>query len=316
MSRRNVFRHLNGGAETEARPFPATGPLKALRSSLKEMSDSAVRDLDPETIRASPLHDRIEGADDGLAELTRSMAEHGQQVPIMVRPLPDAPGRYEIVYGRRRLAAMRALGLPVQAIVRNMDDTQAILAQGQENAFRVDPSFAEKAVFVHELDAAGYGSRVVMDALGIDKATLSRMRAVTRAVPPEIIRRIGPAHAFGRRPWLDLVTAISEVGLDPAALVEEAGDEGDSDDRFGRLQRAVARVKAAAGAPTTGRATTTPFAMRGGAMLGEMRSARGFIDIRISRRHAPDFSSWIEENAEDALQCLHKAWRKAKEDGG
>ena len=33
--------------------------------------------------------------------LVVSIREHGQQVPVMVRPHPEKDGRYQIVYGRQ-----------------------------------------------------------------------------------------------------------------------------------------------------------------------------------------------------------------------
>lgn len=40
--------------------------------------------------------------DDSIAELARSIAEHGLLQPILVRPKPHAPDEYEIVAGERR----------------------------------------------------------------------------------------------------------------------------------------------------------------------------------------------------------------------
>ena len=59
-----------------------------------------------------------------FAGLKRSIGEFGQQVPILVRP-SKTKGRFEIIYGRRRLRACAELGLPVRANVQTIDDDTA-----------------------------------------------------------------------------------------------------------------------------------------------------------------------------------------------
>ena len=59
---------------------------------------------------------------------------------------PD-PGTLFIVFGHRRVRAAKELGRPVRAVVKTMDDTAHVIAQGQENTRRKDYSFIEKALF-------------------------------------------------------------------------------------------------------------------------------------------------------------------------
>lgn len=56
------------------------------------LAGQSVIDIDPSTIDASFLQDRMPGDIDGLVV---SIREQGQQVPILVRPHPDVPGRYQ-----------------------------------------------------------------------------------------------------------------------------------------------------------------------------------------------------------------------------
>ncbi len=87
-------------------------------------------------------------ADVGLVEAIR---EQGQQVPILVRPHPDRPGRYQVAFGHRRLRAVAEIGIPVRAVVRDLTDEQLVVAQGQENNERRDLSYIEKARFAQKL---------------------------------------------------------------------------------------------------------------------------------------------------------------------
>ena len=127
----------SSGAPGRQRPTPQ-GAVGALQSSLTKLQENAVQDIDPELIDNAGLEDRL-GLDAAeQARLTESLQTYGQQVPVLLRPHPEAKGRYEIVYGRRRLAALRALGLPVKAMVRQLDDHALVMAQGQENNSRSD----------------------------------------------------------------------------------------------------------------------------------------------------------------------------------
>lgn len=64
------------------------------------------------------------GAD--LVALTRSLRQRGIVEPLLLRPLQA--GRFEVVLGARRLEAARRLGMTdVPAIVRELDETEAVL---------------------------------------------------------------------------------------------------------------------------------------------------------------------------------------------
>lgn len=158
MARRNIFQpppppdSVRRLANRIANPrFPNTGAMSGVKSTLRDLSSNAVREIDPSLIDDGGPKDRLAITDADVADLVQSIRAHGQQVPIMVRPLLENPGRYRIVYGRRRLRALKLAGIPAKALIRTLTDEQAILAQGQENSLRLDPSFIEKAIFVTDL---------------------------------------------------------------------------------------------------------------------------------------------------------------------
>jgi len=77
-------------------------------------------------------------ADADLDTLAESLREHGLLHPVGVRPLPD--GRFELVYGARRVAAARWLGWRViQASLHlHLDEEPALVAGLAENLHRKD----------------------------------------------------------------------------------------------------------------------------------------------------------------------------------
>jgi ParB family chromosome partitioning protein len=135
-----------------------------------------------------------------------------------VRPNPELEGRYQVAYGHRRLAAAKELGRKVRAVVRNLTDEQLVVSQGQENNARTDLSFIERSFFAARLEDKGFSRDTIMASLGVDKAALSRMIALIRRLPPELIEAVGPSPAFGRQRWAELADLLDEKGKRAKAL--------------------------------------------------------------------------------------------------
>ncbi|RDJ01393.1 plasmid partitioning protein RepB [Rhizobium grahamii] len=239
-----------------------TGAISAMGSSLHEMAENAkqasklqqqlaegeaVISIEPASIDTSKIVDRIPiEVDPAFDALVESIAEHGQQVPILVRPNPQAPGRFQIAYGRRRLKAAEKLRRPVRAIVRNLSDSQLYVAQGRENLDRKDLSFIEKAFFAKNLEDDGCDRPTIIAALVSDKADVSRYVAIARQVPQDLVRLIGPAPKAGRARWMTLVEHLaSPAKLDTAheLLASFAEERLESDARFDGLLRALSEPR-------------------------------------------------------------------------
>jgi len=319
MARRNLFQPPPPpapSAEAESR-FPNTGTMSGMKSTLRDMASNAVREIDPSFIEDDGPKDRLAFGPEAVADLAESIRLHGQQVPIMVRPLRDQPGRYQVVYGRRRLAALRSLGLTARAMVRTMDDTQAVLAQGQENSVRLDPSFIEKALFVTELADSGHGQDVILEALAIDKPMLSRMQKVSRSLPHDLIRKIGSAHGVGRRRWEELADAARAATPDYATLQNLLDNEQgriSSDERFNMiaeaLSRSLAPTKVEAPAPQIGAQTiTTPD----GRNLAEVKTSGRNLMLKIDGKANPAFTAWLQEHAAEQVLTLYEQWSAQKD---
>ncbi len=123
MARRNIFQPPPPPQKADTEPqtrFPATGAMTGMKSTLRDLSSNAVREIDPGLIEDDGPRDRLSISDADVRELAESIKAHGQQVPIMVRPLADGSGRFRIVYGRRRLRALRLAGLPAKALVLSL----------------------------------------------------------------------------------------------------------------------------------------------------------------------------------------------------
>ncbi len=289
-----------------------TGAVSAMGASLQEMTEAAravgrlqaqissgfsVLEIDPSDISNSSISDRIPVERDAdFDALVTSIAEHGQKVPILVRPDPNKEGHYQIAYGRRRLRAAAKLGLKVKAIVQSLSDDELVIAQGKENLDRQDLSFIEKALFAHRLEEAGYPRDVIIAALSTDKADLSRYISVARGVPHTVILAIGPAPKAGRARWLALVDAVSSSPQKVEAIIDDnAFADLDSDQR---LQRVLSKIAARDAKKATGETWKT----RHGQKAAQIERSGARTRITFDERMVPEFADYLTTRLDELFE--------------
>jgi ParB family transcriptional regulator, chromosome partitioning protein len=319
MARRNLFQPPPPpDADSNAVPtgeqksrFPNTGAMSGVKSTLKDVASNAVREISVDTIEENGPKDRFSFTDADVATLAESIKAHGQQVPIMVRPIADKPGHYRIVYGRRRLRALRSLGVPAKALVRSLTDEEAILAQGQENTQRLDPSFIEKALFAAELATSGYEQAVILDALAVDKPMLSRMTKVARSIPKPVIEMIGSAHGIGRRRWEELADQAQDDSLDLEQIITTLELEAatNSEGRFGLVSAAATQIQKSLATKKSTASPTLSIKLQDGTALAEVKETARALTFKLSKSEAPEFAQWMLNNAEAELTRLYEAWQ-------
>ncbi|MEO5326399.1 plasmid partitioning protein RepB [Mesorhizobium sp. CC13] len=274
----------------------------------KILEGATVVELDPSMIDASFVADRM--GDDHVAfeELVEAIRQRGQHSPILVRPHPTLEGRYMTVFGHRRARAAKLLGRPVKAVVKELDDKDHVIAQGQENSARADLSFIEKAVFAANLEREGYDRDVIMSALAVDKTVVSKMISVTNDIPSDVIRAIGPAKNSGRDKWYRVAIRFrnGDAGERVGGLTESPEFQSvDSDRRLELLTKQLQGDK-----PKKKSAKARP---NGKAWAPEDKSVRvvaisrpkGF-SLDLTDNDAKPFGEWISSN----LDSLYEAFRK------
>ncbi|MCQ4162632.1 plasmid partitioning protein RepB [Roseomonas sp. GC11] len=269
MSRKDTLRRLLGAAP-EAEDSPATpagqrvpsGAVRAMGLSLGQLREEAealrarveageaVVSLDPALVEASFVSDRIAGDSEAeLGELVQSIAESGQQVPVLVRPHPEKPGHYQMAYGHRRLIAVRRLGIPLKAVIRPLSDAELVVAQGKENIERRNLTFIERALFAAHLEARGFDRPTLHAALAVQSAEMTRYLQVVRAIPRPVILAIGAAPRTGRPRWLEMqrLFAQPEAAALAGRVMASPGFRAlNSDARFQKIFAALRDGKPAA----------------------------------------------------------------------
>ncbi len=332
MKRRDVVRALltpaplapeppQDGSEGTATVAPARVPAHAVRAigleigRLAEAAQDAVAlrrqieqggivlELDPTLVDPSFAADRLAPTDDAeYRRLVASVRAAGQLAPILVRPHPDRPGRYQVAYGHRRLAAAAELGMAVRAVVRPLSDVDLVVAQGKENAERRSLSFIERALFAATLAAGGFDRATLNAALAVHTAETTRLLAVAAAVPAELVRAIGPAPKAGRPRWLELAGLLDgpAAAAALAALLAEPGFASLPSDR--RFDRVLATLRAAAVVPDD-------LSIRDEAGMPVIRVERGRQHLRLTvdLRRAPGLGRLLLASLPDIVRAYTEA---------
>jgi ParB family chromosome partitioning protein len=296
------------GSKPPARAAYSKGAIGAVSRSISELKSRSISEIPADLINdTGGLKDRL-GEDAGdQAALMDSIRDYGQQVPVLLRHDPNNEGRYQIVYGRRRVAALRALGQPVKALLRDLNDQDLIVAQGQENAARRDLTFIEKANFARQMRDAHYDRKLICAALHIDKTVISRMLSVADTLGPEVIIAIGAAPSVGRDRWLRLVGMV-ESGADPKALLKTLKNLGDltSDARFDALMVSTDTQKAKPPASQRPAPTSPAPLIANGKPLGRIAQSAKAVTLTLEEK---EFGDWLVQNIDE----FHRTWTNSKD---
>lgn len=322
----------SGAPSPAPSPAPATPMMsanRALRSARDAVDAHHVWELDPATIIDDRMADRLDPAD--VHDLRDAIEANGQTVPILVRRHPVQADRYLLVYGRRRLEAIRGSEkvTRVRALVATLDDDSALRAQISENMARRDLSYIEKALFAQELVNSGFGTQSqVAEVLTVTKSSISMALAIVEKVGADLARAIGPAHGIGRPKWEALGKAVEETDADRgkladiahkahdkaavAMVVEDAGPfEDPSVLAFEAVDKAVGKgMRAETRSPSPARSSSFALKLAGQRGGSVKRTAKG-VSISLD---SSAFADWVEAEAQDLIEELHARWLQRSED--
>jgi len=324
MARKNIFDNLMRADAVDVpeddeptSAFRKFGAAKSISSSIDELAKRAskliegetVIEIEPDMVDGSFVSDRMSSDDEAYRELISAIRERGQDTPVLVRPHPSAEGRYQIVFGHRRVKVAKELGRPVRAVVKALADIDHIIAQGQENSARANLTFIERVLFAQRLTDLGYTREIIQSALSVDYQTLSKMLTIPKAIPEVVIDAIGPAKGVGRDRWLDLRKLIENpknTALAKSYVANEDFPTTESDERFSRLfiflngPSPKKSVKKAI-APKNGRT----WAPEDKSVTATIKSSGNAFNLALKSKDASRFGDYISEN----LERLYRAFR-------
>jgi ParB family transcriptional regulator, chromosome partitioning protein len=182
-----------------------------------------------ERIQRNPNQPRQRFSEEELAALSKSIKESGLLQPIVVRRKKEPSGQrgpepvYEIVAGERRFRAASAAGLlKLPALLRNLDDREALQLAIVENVQRAELNPLEEAQAYQRLVSEfGASQEEVAKSVGRDRSSIANALRLLK-LPPEIqsllaAGRISAGHA---RALLSVETAEEQKNL-VAAIIRE-----------------------------------------------------------------------------------------------
>jgi ParB family transcriptional regulator, chromosome partitioning protein len=289
-------------------PRVPAGAVRSLKDSFSEVekenqklrqelaSGTTIIEIDPVLVDPSPVSDRFREDDTTTFEaLKQSIAQSGQEVPILVREHPTSPGRYQTAYGHRRIRAARELGLPIRAVLKPLSDEALVVAQGLENGSRTDLSFIERAIFAMRIEDAGHKRSVVQHALAIDRAEASKLIAVAKAIPHDVADAIGKASKIGRGRWqafADLLSDAAAVKRTRAAIADAGFATRDADNRFLLAFIAASRPSEK---QVSKAGVVSPVIASGGQRIGQVQLADRELKLTIDKSVPTSFAAFLVE---------------------
>ncbi|WP_298919133.1 plasmid partitioning protein RepB [uncultured Roseobacter sp.] len=276
------------------------GTIGSVRAGL-----GGIQEIDPGLILPWGPKDRLEveltavnsgNLQPGIQDLADSIASAGQQIPVLLRPSKDRDGYFEVIYGRRRILACKHLDIPVKALIRTLDDTDALKAKGLENASRTELSYYERARFAHAILEQGFSRSETIEALAISKNTLSQLERIVRLVPMNVGDAIGAAPEAGRPKWMALATLFDTDQLTEQAALKflaKSGTEPSSDNRLDALIAAQSR-----------RGPQDRISREQQPIPGvSIRSGKSSLQLSIARKGSTEkFADWLDLHLEGLIK--------------
>ena len=152
-----------------------------------EAEAGEIRRVKVSAIVANPLQPRRAFSDQELDQLADSIRENGLLQPLVVRPAPGAPDRFEMVAGERRLRAISRLKWEdVPVLVRDASDETLLVLALVENLQREALNPIEEAEGYRSLvDRFGMTQTDIARAMGKDRSTVANFLRLLN-LPPSV----------------------------------------------------------------------------------------------------------------------------------
>ncbi len=190
------------------------------RSPVSNLRNGIPVEISPEACRPWRLADRPLNEAQHKDELAESFQESGigQIQPIVVRKVedPTEPAiHYEVICGRVRWLAAKQLGVPVQAVVRELSDREAYEVMSAENRQRRNLSdFAKAKSYQKALSLGVFDSaQQLADAEGIAKSKLSLYLGFAE-LPDEVAASFADMTRIPYRLGYEIYKACQALGVE------------------------------------------------------------------------------------------------------
>jgi ParB family chromosome partitioning protein len=178
--------------------FPDSEAPKAAIAAVEDAADANLitvpgahlARLNPDDIVPNAQQPRTVFDPEDLAELVHSIKEFGVLQPIVVRPHPDQPGKFELVMGERRLRATKAAGLDtIPAVIKDTANDAMLRDALLENLHRSQLNPLEEASAYQQLLADfGITQEELANRIGRSRPQISNTLRLLKLPEPVQLR--------------------------------------------------------------------------------------------------------------------------------
>ena len=161
----------------------------------------SLRHVAPQDLSPNPHNPRKNFSEKDLGDLVSSISANGLLQPLVVRPVKDGGGRFQIVAGERRWRAAAQAGLhEVPVIVRDFSDAETLEIALVENVQRTDLNALEEAEGYQQLlDRFGYSHKQLSKTIGKSRSHVANTLRLRNLPGPvqDLVRggRLSAGHA-------------------------------------------------------------------------------------------------------------------------
>ena len=182
---------------------------------------SSERNVPIEFVTRNPRNPRRMFSEVELEDLAQSIKEHGVVQPIVVRPAPGEPERFELIAGERRWRASQRAGVDtIPVIIRDVDDRVALEIAIVENVQRADLNAVEEALGYQQLiDNHDYTQNDLAQVIGKSRSHVANTLRLLKL--PQRVQDFISDGALSAGHARSLITME-----DPTALAERVVKEG------------------------------------------------------------------------------------------
>lgn len=148
-----------------------------------------------ERIHPNPDQPRRSFDEKELHDLANSIREKGVIQPLILRPLSDQPGEYQIVAGERRWrAAQVAEKHELPAVIRDLSDAEVLELAIIENIQRSDLNSVEEALGYRQLmDRFGHTQEKLAEVLGKSRSHIANLLRIL-SLPEPVLDMVRAGH--------------------------------------------------------------------------------------------------------------------------
>ena len=186
-------------------------PISLVMPVTKQRVSFELTLLDPTLIDVSPENERIQSFLDAISlqDILPSIKKQGQQKPGTVRPI--AGGRFELIEGSRRLAAVKLAGAQYLALVGAVPDADVRELSVIENKHQDVSAYEKARAYDNQIKSGDYDNWTQLGAAkGISSSHISRYKLCVEL--DEIFVRILPSPSDMPLSYGETISALMKKG--------------------------------------------------------------------------------------------------------